>query len=162
MDGVKYSVGDAVVVLPGEDEDTIHASSYKCQPSQSINKLANDHWFCLIQYFFEDDEGVKKFHAQWFTHSSKTLLQEVGHSHALYLMLSNCSDVEVEAISQKCNVHELAKDSFQPDESTLEEDNNFHFGYATSYSSASCYYAKYNHPDLRSTVSTPVSFSSQT
>ncbi|KAG2029571.1 S-adenosyl-L-methionine-dependent methyltransferase, partial [Suillus americanus] len=128
VDGVKYSVGDAVVVLPGEDEDTIRASSYKCQPSQSTNKLANDHWFCLIRYFFEDDEGVKKFHAQWFTHSSKTLLQEVGHSHGLYLMLSDCSDVEVEAISQKCNVHELAMDSFQPDESTLEEDNNFHFG----------------------------------
>ncbi|KAG1855661.1 hypothetical protein DFJ58DRAFT_841089 [Suillus subalutaceus] len=86
--------------------------------------------FCLIWYFFEDNEGIKKFHAQWFMHSSKTLLQEVGHSHALYLMLSDCSDVEVEAISQKCNVHELAKDSFQPDESTLEEDNNFHFGFS--------------------------------
>ncbi|KAG1840440.1 hypothetical protein F4604DRAFT_1690777 [Suillus subluteus] len=87
VDNIKYSVGDAVVVLPGEDEDTICASSYKCQPSQLTNKLANDYWFCLIWYFFEDNEGVKKFHAQ----------------------------------------------CFQPDESTLEEDNNFHFGFDSSF-----------------------------
>ncbi|KAG2133739.1 S-adenosyl-L-methionine-dependent methyltransferase [Suillus clintonianus] len=128
VDGVKYSVGDAVIVVPGEDEDTARAKSYKYQPSQSTNKLANDYWFCMIRYFFEDDEGVKKFHAQWFTHSSKTLLQEAGHSHALYLMLSDCSDVEIDAISQKCNVRELPMDSFQPDESTLDDDNDFHSG----------------------------------
>ncbi|KAG1743398.1 S-adenosyl-L-methionine-dependent methyltransferase [Suillus lakei] len=127
VDDVKYSVGDAVIVVPGEDEDTARAKSYKYQPSQSTNKLANDYWFCIIRYFFED-EGVKKFHAQWFTHSSKTLLQEAGHSHALYLMLSECSDVEIDAISQKCNVRELPMDSFQPDESTLEDDNDFHSG----------------------------------
>ncbi|KAG2037322.1 S-adenosyl-L-methionine-dependent methyltransferase [Suillus americanus] len=127
VDEVKYSVGDAVMVVPGEDEDTTRAKSYKYQPSQSTNKLANDYWFCIIRYFFED-EGVKKFHAQWFTHSSKTLLQEAGHSHALYLMLSECSDVEIDAISQKCNVRELPMDSFQPDESTLDDDNDFHSG----------------------------------
>ncbi|KAG2063855.1 S-adenosyl-L-methionine-dependent methyltransferase [Suillus decipiens] len=127
VDEVKYSVGDAVMVVPGEDEDTTRAKSYKYQPSQSTNKLANDYWFCMVRYFFED-EGVKKFHAQWFTHSSKTLLQEAGHPHALYLMLSECSDVEIDAISQKCNVRELPMDSFQPDESTLHDDNDFHYG----------------------------------
>ncbi|KAG1724751.1 S-adenosyl-L-methionine-dependent methyltransferase [Suillus paluster] len=127
VDNVKYSVGDAVMVVPGEDEDAARAKCYKYQPSQSTNKLANDYWFCKIRYFFED-EGVKKFHAQWFTHSSKTLLQEAGHSHALYLMISDCSDVEIDAISRKCNVRELPMDSVQPDESTLEEDNDFHSG----------------------------------
>ncbi|KAG0701501.1 hypothetical protein DFH29DRAFT_926226 [Suillus ampliporus] len=126
------------MVVPGEDEDAARAKCYTYQPSQSTNKLANDYWFCMIRYFFEDDEGVKKFHAQWFTHSSKTLLQQAGHSHALYLMLSDCSDVDIDAISQKCNVRELPMDSCQPDESTLEVDNDFHAGYAASYVSASC------------------------
>ncbi|KAG0701495.1 hypothetical protein DFH29DRAFT_1000139 [Suillus ampliporus] len=128
VDNVEYSVGDAVMVVPGEDEDAARAKCYTYQPSQSTNKLANDYWFCMIRYFFEDDEGVKKFHAQWFTHSSKTLLQQAGHSHALYLMLSDCSDVDIDAISQKCNVRELPMDNCQPDESTLEVDNDFHTG----------------------------------
>jgi hypothetical protein len=113
----------------------------------------------MIRYFFED-EGVKKFHAQWFTHSSKTLLQEAGHSHALYLMLSECSDVEIDAISQKCNVRELPMDNFQPDESTLDDDNDFHSGYA-NFSSASCD-TEHSPADLCSTASSPVSFDFQT
>ncbi|KAG1798810.1 hypothetical protein EV424DRAFT_1440198 [Suillus variegatus] len=133
VDEVKYSVGDAVMIVPGEDEDTARAKSYKYQPSQSTKKtpkrllVGYDLVFCMIRYFFED-EGVKKFHAQWFTHSSKTLLQEAGHPHALYLMLSECNDVEIDAISQKCDVRELPMDSFQPDESTLDDDNDFHYG----------------------------------
>lgn len=114
----------------------------------------------MIRYFFED-EGVKKFHAQWFTHSSKTLLQEAGHPHALYLMLSECSDVEIDAISQKCNVRELPMDSFQPDESTLDDDNDFHYGYAASFSGASCD-TEHGPADLCSTASSPVSFGFQT
>jgi DNA (cytosine-5)-methyltransferase 1 len=94
--------------------------------------------FCIIRYFFEDDDGVKKFHAQWFTHSSKTLLQQAGHSHALYLMICDCSDVEIDAISQKCNVRDLPMDGFQPDESNIKDDNDFHSGYAASYSDVSC------------------------
>jgi hypothetical protein len=114
----------------------------------------------VIRYFFED-EGIKKFHAQWFTHSSKTLLQEAGHSHALYLMLSECSDVEIDAISQKCNVRELPMDSFQPDESTLDDDNDFHSGYAASFSSAACDTDR-GSADLCSIASSPVSFGFQT
>ncbi|OJA16031.1 hypothetical protein AZE42_04288 [Rhizopogon vesiculosus] len=127
VDGAEYSVGDAVMVVPGEDEDATRARCYKHQPSQSTNELGNDYWFCIIRYFFED-HGVKKFHAQWFTHSSKTLLQQAGHSHALYLMLCDCSDVEIDAISQKCNVRDLPMDNFQPDESNLKDDNDFHSG----------------------------------
>jgi DNA (cytosine-5)-methyltransferase 1 len=59
VDGTKYSVslvlpsthvsdlcqvGDAIMVVPGEDEDTTRAKSYKHQPSQSTNKLGNDYW----------------------------------------------------------------------------------------------------------------------
>lgn len=116
--------------------------------------------FCVIRYFFED-EGVKKFHAQWFTHSSKTLLQEAGHPNALYLMLSECSDVEIDAISQKCNVRELPMDSFQPDESTLDDDNDFHSGYTVSFRRASCD-TDYGPADFCSTASSPVSFGFQT
>jgi DNA (cytosine-5)-methyltransferase 1 len=36
------------MVVPGEDEDTARAKSYKYQPSQSTNKLANDYWWVTI------------------------------------------------------------------------------------------------------------------
>jgi len=39
-----YQVGDAVMVVPGEDEDAARAKCYKHQPSQSANKLGNDFW----------------------------------------------------------------------------------------------------------------------
>lgn len=59
LDGAKYSVSsllistnvsylrqvrDAVMVVPGEDEDAVRAKCYKHQPSQSITRLANDYW----------------------------------------------------------------------------------------------------------------------
>jgi hypothetical protein len=43
-----WSTTHALMVVPGEDEDTIRAKSYKYQPFQSTNKLANDYWFCMI------------------------------------------------------------------------------------------------------------------
>lgn len=75
-----WSTTHALMVVPGEDEDTIRAKSYKYQPFQSTNKLANDYWWVTTScawyvicdgftlkvlhdlYFFED-EGVKEFHA---------------------------------------------------------------------------------------------------
>jgi hypothetical protein len=76
-------------------------------------------------------------------------------------MLSECSDVEIDAISQKCNVRELPMDSCQPDESTLDDDNDFHSGYAASFRHASCDTDR-GPADLCSTASSLVSFGFQT
>jgi hypothetical protein len=69
-------------------------------------------------------------------------------------MLSECSDVEIDAISQECNVRELPMDSFQPDESTLDDDNDVHSGYS-ALSSASCD-TEHSPADLYSTASSPL------
>ncbi|KAH7889609.1 S-adenosyl-L-methionine-dependent methyltransferase [Phlebopus sp. FC_14] len=127
VDGIVYSVGDTVMVEPGIDENVARAKSYRHDPSQSSNSLANRYWFCRIRYLFQD-KGRKKFHGQWLTHSSKTLLQELGHANALYLMLSDCEDIDIEAISQKCNVRELNEDALEPEETADTEENDFFSG----------------------------------
>ncbi|KIJ10522.1 cytosine-5--methyltransferase [Paxillus involutus ATCC 200175] len=125
VDGVVYSVGDTVMVEPGVDENKARAKSYCHEPSQSTNSLANSHWFCRIRYLFQDERGNKKFHGQWLTHSSKSLLQELGHSQALYLMLTDCADIDIDAISQKCNVQELDPDAPEPIEADVTKENDF-------------------------------------
>ena len=69
------------------------------------------------------------FHGQWLTHSSKTLLQELGHSQALYLMLTDCEDIHIDAISQKCNVRDLDLDALEPIDGNAVEENDFFTGY---------------------------------
>ncbi|KAF9246401.1 hypothetical protein BU15DRAFT_70495 [Melanogaster broomeanus] len=128
VDGVVYSVGDTVMVEPGVDENKARAKTYCHEPSQSSNSLANTHWFCRIRYLFQDKKGNKMFHGQWLTHSSKTVLQELGHSQALYLMLTDCEDIDIDAISQKCNVRELSPDIPEPVEVNVTEENDFFTG----------------------------------
>ncbi|KAF9227783.1 S-adenosyl-L-methionine-dependent methyltransferase [Gyrodon lividus] len=125
VDGVVYSVGDTIMVEPGVDENKARAKSYGHEPSKSTNSLANSRWFCRIQYLFQDKKGNKKFHGQWLTHSSKSLLQELGHSQALYPMLTDCEDIDIDAISQKCNVRELDPDAPEPVEANVTEENDF-------------------------------------
>ncbi|KAF8447830.1 hypothetical protein L210DRAFT_978503 [Boletus edulis BED1] len=125
VDGVVYSIGDTVMVEPGIDENKARAKSYTHEVAQSPNSLANSRWFCRICYLFEDQRGHKMFHGQWLTHSSKTLLQELGHSQALYLMLTDCEDIHINAISQKCNVRELDPDAPEPIDGNAPEENDF-------------------------------------
>ncbi|KAL4067750.1 hypothetical protein V8B97DRAFT_1915370 [Scleroderma yunnanense] len=126
VDGVTYSVGDTVMVEPGVDENKARAKNYLHVTSHSTNSLANTRWFCRIRYLFQDKSGRKRFHAQWLTHSSKTLLQEVGHPQALYLMLNECENIDVDAICQMCHVQELDPDVHEPNEANITEENDFH------------------------------------
>lgn len=73
------------------------------------------------------------FHGQWLTHSSKTLLQELSHSQALYLMLTDCEDIPINAISQKCNVRELDSDTPEPIGGGASEENDFFTRYDVLY-----------------------------
>ncbi|KAG9318606.1 hypothetical protein JVU11DRAFT_699 [Chiua virens] len=128
VDGVVYSIGDTVMVEPGVDENKVRAKSYTHEHAQSTNSLANSRWFCRICYLFEDERGHKMFHGQWLTHSSKTVLQELGHSQALYLMLTDCEDIDIDAISQKCNERELDLDTPEPIDGSASEENDFFTG----------------------------------
>ncbi|KAH7923467.1 S-adenosyl-L-methionine-dependent methyltransferase [Leucogyrophana mollusca] len=128
VDDVIYSVGDTVMVVPGDDQDRSRAENHRNTPSQSTNELANTRWFCRICYFYETVDGEKKFHGHWYEHSSKTILQEIGHSHCLYLMMEGCEDIDIDTISQKCNIRELAHDEHEPIEENLEEENDFYSG----------------------------------
>lgn len=72
------------------------------------------------------------FHGLWFSHGSKTILQETSHSKALYL-LSTCDDNPITAIVKKCNFKII-----RPDEEEVEDDgdtksNDFHCGYVTCF-----------------------------
>lgn len=69
------------------------------------------------------------FHGQWLTHSSKTLLQELGHSQSLYLMLTDCEDIHIDALSQKCNIRELDPDASEPVDGNALEENDFFTGF---------------------------------
>lgn len=69
------------------------------------------------------------FHGQWLTHSSKTVLQELGHSQALYLMLTDCEDIHIDAISQICSVRELDLDTPETIDGNASEENDFFTGY---------------------------------
>ncbi|KAF9030701.1 S-adenosyl-L-methionine-dependent methyltransferase [Hymenopellis radicata] len=107
IDGELYQPGDVVVVFPEKD----------VRPCSSKNIYAKTYWFCRICYFFEDKES-KMFHAQWFDHSSRTLLQELGHSKALFL-LQSCEDLKLATIVQKVHVDYIRDcDAKEPEDRT--------------------------------------------
>ncbi|EGO21115.1 hypothetical protein SERLADRAFT_417509 [Serpula lacrymans var. lacrymans S7.9] len=130
IDGRQYSVGDTIMVVPGIDENAIRAQNDSRDHTQSRNSLGNTQWFCVIQYLFETSDGHKRFHAQWLAHSSKTLLQETGHPHALFLMTTDCEDIDLEAISQKCNIRQLSVEQDEPPENSFTQENDFFSGLA--------------------------------
>ncbi|OCH93875.1 S-adenosyl-L-methionine-dependent methyltransferase [Obba rivulosa] len=134
IDGVRYSIGDIVLVEQGEDSNTIREKNAASQHSRSRNSLANTKWFCKICYMYEKEEVVKSgtkrtrilkkfFHAQWLQHGSQTLLQETAHSKALF-WLNECDDLAMECIFGRCNVHILGSADDEPLDDG-EEENDF-------------------------------------
>ncbi|KAJ7079074.1 S-adenosyl-L-methionine-dependent methyltransferase [Mycena belliarum] len=123
MDGVTYKAGDVVAVAPGIDGDDDRNGGELSASLHCVNSYANEVWFCRIQYFFDHphnkDRGQpqKMFHAQWFTHGSRTFLQEVSHSQELFL-LNECDDIAVATIYRRCEVNFL-------DLNTVEEPDEF-------------------------------------
>ncbi|KII89181.1 hypothetical protein PLICRDRAFT_160365 [Plicaturopsis crispa FD-325 SS-3] len=124
LDGTIYSVGDTVMVVPGSDDDSIRATNAAALHAQSKNHFGNLMWFCKICYMFES-EGKHLFHAQWYSHGSKTLLQEAAHANSLFL-LNTCDDIDFNAVHQKCDLRTLAADEDEPREET--DDDQFYNG----------------------------------
>ncbi|KAF7965632.1 hypothetical protein HWV62_42606 [Athelia sp. TMB] len=127
IDGVAYSVGDSVAVLPGIDDDKTRAANHHSSKAQTRNTLGNTMWFCRICYMYEEN-GSKRFHGQWYSHGSKMLLQEVAHPQSLFL-LDTCDPIDLATIVQKCNVRELAFDETEPPVKVDSDDSNFFTGF---------------------------------
>lgn len=74
-----------------------------------------------------EKKNQKLFHGQWYTHGSKTLLQETAHPQSLFLIDDCESGLPLASIYQKCNLRELAIGDDEPvDESAANENNFFH------------------------------------
>ncbi|TCD67280.1 hypothetical protein EIP91_000302 [Steccherinum ochraceum] len=126
IDGVRYQAGDAVICEPGLDDNAKRAENSKGEESRGDNQLANDKWFAKICYFFEED-GQKKFHAQWYQAGVKTLLQQTAHPQELFLT-NECHDVLLDCILQKCNLKELLPSDEEPAPNLQYEENDFFTG----------------------------------
>ncbi|KAF8965236.1 S-adenosyl-L-methionine-dependent methyltransferase [Flammula alnicola] len=128
VDGVTYSSGDIVMVEP--EPDDAKSSKQNSTASQTVNKYGNRWWFCQIRYFYEESSRrgkTKMFHGIWFSHGSKTILQETSHSKALYL-LGTCDNNPITAIFKKCNFKILRPGEEEIVDDGSHDSNDFHCG----------------------------------
>jgi hypothetical protein len=68
------------------------------------------------------------FHGQWFTHGSKTILQETAHSKSLYL-INKCEDNPTASIFKKCKIRMMAPEDEEIIDDGQPDANDFHCGY---------------------------------
>ncbi|KAG9313921.1 S-adenosyl-L-methionine-dependent methyltransferase [Chiua virens] len=94
IDDLKYEIGDTVLFYPGKD---VPPNAADLPPSDT---LADHFWFARIIQIHEGDETV---HVQWFEHSSKTLLQELGNTRELFLT-NTCDTQKLNLIIGKVEV----------------------------------------------------------
>jgi DNA (cytosine-5)-methyltransferase 1 len=80
--------------------------------------------FARICYMFEED-NEKQFHAQWFMHSSKTILQETADPKELFL-INECADVMLSEVLQKAQVRILGPEEDEPVDEKPDEENDFY------------------------------------
>ncbi|KAJ7709524.1 hypothetical protein B0H17DRAFT_1028224 [Mycena rosella] len=125
MDNATYRIGDVVAVAPGADSNAEREESEQAAATFCVNAYANRAWFIQIKYFFEE-KGQKMFHGQWFTHGSRTLLQEVTHSQELFV-LPECDNISVATIYQKCQVRFLTPDEVEEPDSCDAQARNYFY-----------------------------------
>ncbi|KIM49346.1 hypothetical protein M413DRAFT_15448 [Hebeloma cylindrosporum] len=125
VDGVIYNAGDIVMVEP---DISFKDGNHNPEASETVNKYGNHWWFCQIRYFHEKVISGKKrklFHGLWLVHGSKTILQEVSHSKALY-MLGTCDDNSVSTIFKKCHVNFMRPGDEEALDDGSRDSNDFH------------------------------------
>ncbi|KAI0780552.1 S-adenosyl-L-methionine-dependent methyltransferase [Trametes elegans] len=121
-----YSVGDIVMVMPGEDTDKTRARNARSEQAQCRGNALADMWFCQIAYMYETRRG-KFFHARWLQHGSKTLLQEAANPRVLF-WLDECEDQPIGCIYGACNVRRWHHGEPVPLEDSPGDDNLFYIG----------------------------------
>ena len=138
-------VGDTVIIEPGLDADRAREMNHVSVGAQTKNSLGNEKWyadfpfpnhvrfpifcryltgrFMRICYLFEEN-GEKLCHGQWFSHGSKTVLQQTAHPQSLFLM-NLCDDIPLASILQKCNLRFLAANEQEPPLGMETVENDF-------------------------------------
>ncbi|XP_014661569.1 PREDICTED: DNA (cytosine-5)-methyltransferase 1-like [Priapulus caudatus] len=110
----EVAVGDCVLVSPDVPDNPLY-----------IAKVA---------YMWEDSNGTKHFHAQWYTRGGETVLGETADPNEVF-MVDECEDTCLEFVVSKCNViHKLPPKDWHmlggedvDAENTWEEDGKNYF-----------------------------------
>lgn len=71
---------------------------------------------------------MKMFHGQWYSHGSKTILQETAHSKSLFLM-NKCEDNPTASIFKKCNIRMMSPEDEEILDDHRPDANDFHCRY---------------------------------
>ncbi|OCH84951.1 S-adenosyl-L-methionine-dependent methyltransferase, partial [Obba rivulosa] len=107
VDGMEYKVGDVVLVRAGGFKSRrIPALPLKRDSLPEDAILADYFWFAKILYI---DQLRTQFHVQWYEHSSKTMLQELGNPRELFLW-NGCDDVDIRLVLGNIPVHHNCAD----------------------------------------------------
>ncbi|KAL4067275.1 S-adenosyl-L-methionine-dependent methyltransferase [Scleroderma yunnanense] len=104
IDGVDYSVGDTVLFVAGYAGHSAPPELPHPDDVSPTDILADYFWFARIVYIDGDDETV---HVQWFDHSSKTIVEQLGHPQELFLT-THCDTVGVNLIIGRVEAHYIA------------------------------------------------------
>ncbi|KAG2149402.1 S-adenosyl-L-methionine-dependent methyltransferase [Suillus cothurnatus] len=100
IDGNDYAVGDTIVVAIGNDDQKRPPELPDPEDIPKYATLADYFWFGKILYISDEFENV---HVEWFEHSTKTAVEQLGHPQELFLT-NICSTVEFDLIVQKVSV----------------------------------------------------------
>ncbi|KAH9942756.1 S-adenosyl-L-methionine-dependent methyltransferase [Amylocystis lapponica] len=115
VDGEEYSVGDVVLLPAGKYENREEPEIPEDLESLPESAMVADFfWFAKIIYI---NQRQKRFHVQWFEHSSRTILEEISNPRELFLC-PTCDDIDIQLVVAKVTVHQgiLGLDSLGPGE----------------------------------------------
>ncbi|KAG8962681.1 hypothetical protein FRC03_003900 [Tulasnella sp. 419] len=118
----RYRVGDfALIARPEYDPKDPQHRGYTDSASISVNEIANEFGFVQITGFVLKESGWD-FHCRTLYHSSKTILQEVGHSRELF-MSTLCQFLKVGVLVEPLNVKVVRPDEEWVEPPDKEEDS---------------------------------------
>ncbi|KAG2155745.1 S-adenosyl-L-methionine-dependent methyltransferase [Suillus clintonianus] len=109
IDGNDYAIGDTIVVAIGSDDRKVAPELPDPGDIPEYATLADYFWFGKIVYISDEYENV---HVEWFEHSTKTAMEQLGHPQELFLT-NICSTVEFTLIVGKVPVHPASSATFQ-------------------------------------------------
>ncbi|KAG6331286.1 hypothetical protein ID866_7799 [Astraeus odoratus] len=104
IDGVDYAVGETVVFVAGNDGRSVPPALPHPDDVLPTDTLADYFWFARIVYIDGEDETV---HVQWFDHSSKTCMEQLGQPQELFLT-NRCDTVPMKIIIGRVATHYIA------------------------------------------------------
>lgn len=100
IDGNDYAVGDTIVVAIGSEDQKRSPDLPDPEDIPKYATLADYFWFAKIIYISDEFENV---HVEWFEHSTKTAMEQLGHPQELFLT-NICSTIEFDVIIAKVSV----------------------------------------------------------